>query len=84
MNYAGSEEVRKDLEKLTEALYEVYRQAAEFESRYKWNKATLVERLTGAAVGIAKDELADVYGRVRQGGVNSVTVFRSGNGPVMR
>ncbi|EKE2017315.1 hypothetical protein OTV55_004439 [Salmonella enterica] len=34
MNYAGSEEVRKDLEKLTEALYEVYRQAAEFESRF--------------------------------------------------
>lgn len=64
MNYAGSEEVRKDLEKLTEALYEVYRQAAEFESRYKWNKATLVERLTGAAVGIAKDELADVYKKI--------------------
>ncbi|HGP0791806.1 TPA: hypothetical protein ACLFL9_002203 [Salmonella enterica subsp. diarizonae serovar 53:z10:z35] len=45
MNYAGNEEVRKGLEKLTEALYEVYRQAAEFESRYKWNKATPVDPL---------------------------------------
>lgn len=66
MNYAGSEEVRKDLKKLTEAVYELFRQASEFESRYKWNKGTLAERLAGAAVGTAKDDLAEVYKRIAE------------------
>ncbi|MEB7926139.1 hypothetical protein NGJ69_20910 [Atlantibacter hermannii] len=66
MNYEGNEEVRKDLKELTEALYEVYRKAAEMESRYKWNKAGLVERLTGTAAGQAKDELAETYRKLAE------------------
>ena len=64
MNYEGNEEVRKDLKKLTESVYELFLQASEFEKKYKWNKASLVERLTGAAVGNVKDDLAEIYKQV--------------------
>lgn len=66
MNYAGNEEVREDLKKFTDALYEVFRQASAFESRYKWNKAGLIERLAGVAVGAAKDDLAEVYRKIAE------------------
>ncbi|WP_017375491.1 hypothetical protein [Enterobacter oligotrophicus] len=66
MNYSGNEEVRDDLKKFTEALYEVFRQASAFESRYKWNKGTLVERLAGTAVGDAKDGLAEIYRKIAE------------------
>lgn len=64
MNYAGNEEVREDLKKLTESAYELFRKASEFEQKYKWNKASLVERLTGAAVGNVKDDLAEIYKQI--------------------
>lgn len=35
-------------------------------------------------IGLSQFDVFGVAGRVRQCGVNSVTAFRSGNGPVMR
>lgn len=66
MNYEGSEEVRKDIQDLTEKTYELFHQFGQFESRYKWNKAGLAERLAGAAVGNIKDELARLYRMVAE------------------
>lgn len=66
MNYAGNKELRKDLGKLTEDLFAILDRFKAFESRYKWNKASLVERLTGTAVGGLGEELDTLYRRLNE------------------
>ncbi|EPS1205510.1 TPA: hypothetical protein ACKP07_004986 [Serratia marcescens] len=66
MNYAGFEEVRKDVAEFSNEMCEMHLKLRALSQKYHWNSEQLVERLAGQILSDVQEQFAKLYSRINE------------------
>lgn len=64
MNYAGYEEVRKDIAEFSNEMCEMHLKLRQLTQKYHWNSEQLVERLSGQILNDVQEQFSNLYSKI--------------------